>query len=137
MTKQDKIIAGITLAQGLLGVAWTLAIASRLGFPVLFLVCNLVLAAAGIISGIGCFKGLRWAAVVGLIFFGVQVLQVVTPTFQFSFSLGFKFIVSMGWIDSGKVGVNLIAAWMTLWIGGRLVATGSPFKRVQAGTIAE
>jgi hypothetical protein len=137
MTKQDKIMSGITLIHGTLGVAWTLWVAAHLGFPALFVACNLVLATAGIVSGVGCFKGLRWAAILGLFFFGVQVLQMVTPEFQFSFTLGFNLTIALGWISSGEFGVNLFAAWMVLWIGGRLVANGSPFKGVQAEAVVQ
>jgi hypothetical protein len=129
MAVQDKIIAGVLLAQGLMGVAWTLSVASALGFPRAFLVTNLVLAIVGVVSGVGFFRTARWAAYLGLAFFGIQVLQVVTPAFQFSFTLGFDATVSAGWFDFGKIGINLFGLAMTVWLAVRLAVLKEPSIR--------
>jgi uncharacterized membrane protein (DUF2068 family) len=136
MAAQDKIVAGVLVTQSLVGIAWTWSIASALGFPETFLVTNLALAVVGLVSGVGCFRGMRWAAYLGLVFFGIQVLQVVTPTFQFSFTLGFNATMSAGWFDFGKIGVNLFALVLLIWLAIRLGKPEGAFNRERLTRVA-
>jgi len=131
MALQDKVIGGVLVAHGVLGAAWTYSTASQFGFPEIFVVPNLVLAAIGFVSGIGCFTGRRWAALLGVLFLAVQLLHVLTPTFHFSFTLGFNFVVSAGWFGWGKIGVNLFALAMLIWLLTRLRASNSSFNRTR------
>jgi hypothetical protein len=133
MATQDKVIAGILVAHGLLGAAWTYSAASQLGFPALFLISNLALVAIGITAGICCFKGFRWAALLGMLFFAIQLLHVATPSFRFSFTLGLNFIISFGWFGSGQIGINLFALAMLLWVSFRVRAPNSSFKADASG----
>ena len=133
MAKQDKVIAGILVAHGLLGAAWTYMAASQLGFPALFLISNLTLVAIGITAGIGCFKNFRWAALLGMLFFAIQLLHIATPSFGFSFTLGLNFIISFGWFGTGQIGINLFALAMLLWVGFRVGAPNNSFKADASG----
>ena len=128
MTMQDKIIAGIMLVHGALGILWTLWVASHIGFPVAFLVANLALAAIGIAAGIGWLKQRRWAVYLGISFFLVQLVHVLTPTFQWSFTLGFNLNIALGWLSSGELGLNLFALVMVLWSSARAFAPNNSFK---------
>ena len=114
-TLNEKALAGILIAHGVLGVAWLYWVASNNGFPSSFLAQNLALAAAGISAGIGFLKKKKWSLPVGLFFYGVQILQIFTPTFQFSFSLGVNLNILAGWFKAGSLGVNLFALIMFLW----------------------
>ncbi len=128
MAVQDKIIAGILLVHSTLGTLWTYWIGSQLGFPVVFLVTNLMLAAIGIAAGIGWLKWHRWAVYLGILFFLVQLVHVLTPTFQWSFSLGFNLSIALGWLSSGELSINLFALVMLVWVGARALAPNNSFK---------
>ena len=112
---QDKIIAGLLLAHGVLGGAWVVSVGYHSGFPLLFTVSNSVLAAAGIVSAVGIFRRQRWAVVLGLVFLAVQVFHIATPTFSFSFTLGLNAVVSAGW-GSTVLGLNIIALSLFIWL---------------------
>jgi hypothetical protein len=129
MASQDKVIGGVLVAHGLLGIAWTYSTASKFGFPEMFLISNLALAAIGIASGVGCFVGRRWAALLGIFFLAVQLFHVLTPTFHFSFTLGLDLVISAGWYNWGQFGINLFALAMLVWLGARLSAPMSSFNR--------
>ena len=128
MATQDKIIAGVLLLHSSLGVLWTYWVASHAGFPSTFLVTNLVLAALGVAAGIAWLRRHRWAGYLALAFFLVQLVLVLTPTFQWSFTLGFNLNIGLGWFGSGEVGLNLFAAGMLIWIGTRAFAPNKSFK---------
>ncbi|WP_349656777.1 hypothetical protein [Xanthomonas sp. 10-10] len=128
MAMQDKIIAGIMLVHGSLGILWTFWVASQIGFPAAFLAANLALAAIGIAAGIGWLKRRRWAAYVAIAFFLVQLVHVLTSTFQWSLTLGFNLNVSLGWLSSGELGLNLFALVMLLWSSARAFAPNNSFK---------
>ncbi len=128
MAMQDKIIAGIMLVHGSLGILWTFWVSSQIGFPPVFLAANLVLAAIGIAAGIGWFKQRRWAVYLGIVFFLVQLVHVLTPTFQWSFTLGFNLNIALGWLSSGELGLNLFALVMLLWSSARAFASNNSFK---------
>lgn len=61
----------------------------------------------------------------GVAFYLVQLVHVLTPTFQWSFTLGFNFNISFGWIDDGELGINLVALVMLWWVGARSLAPSS------------
>ena len=124
LKKQDKFIAGILIAHGLLGAIWTYSIASRLESPASFFLSNLALAAVGVTAGISSLRRRRWGAILGMVFFAVQLLHIVTPTLRWSFTLGLDLTVSFGWIETGDLGVNLFALAMLVWSGSRIVAMG-------------
>ena len=128
MAIQDKIIAGILLAHSTLGILWTYWIGSQIGFPAMFIATNLVLAAIGITAGIGWLKRHRWAVYLGILFFLVQLVHVLTPTFQWSFSLGFNLNIALGWLSSGELGINLFALVMLVWVSARAFAPNNSFK---------
>lgn len=128
MAVQDKIIAGILLTHSTLGILWTYWIGSQIGFPAMFLATNLVLAAIGITAGIGWLKRLSWAAYLGILFYLVQLVHVLTSTFQWSFSLGFNLNIALGWLSSGELGINLFALVMLVWVSARAFAPTNSFK---------
>jgi hypothetical protein len=129
MARKDQILAVMLFGHGAFGVIWTFLIASAHGYPSNFLCSNLALAMLGVVAGTGCFKGNRWAAYLGLIFWGIQVLQVLTPTFQFSFTLGVNLILAAGWNDWGRLGVNVFALTMLVWLARRIESMDGPFRR--------
>jgi|GEM_PF-2135412 len=129
MATQDKIIAGVLTIHSLLGALWTYFVASQLGFPIFFLTSNFALAAIGLAAGIGCFKKLRWSALLGLLFFAVQLPHIITTSFRFSFSLGLNATISFGWFGFGQMGINLFALAMLIWISFRVGAPNSSLKR--------
>ena len=128
MAIQEKIIAGIILAHSSLGVVWTFLVASQAGFPSVFLATNLVLAAMGFAAGVGLLKRRRWAIYLAIAFFLVQLVHVLTPTFQWSFTLGFNLNVALGSLSSGELGLNLFALVMLVWLGVRAFAPNNSFK---------
>lgn len=129
MATQDRVIAGVLTIHSLLGAVWTYFVAAQLGFPSFFLTTNFALVAIGLAAGIGCFKKLRWAALLGLLFFAVQLLNIITPSFRLSFSLGLNVTISLGWFGSGQVGINLFALAMLIWISFRVCAPNNSLKR--------
>lgn len=130
MSTQDKIIGGIFLAHGLLGALWAVWVAWSLGFPISFLIGNLVLAAIGVATGRGWLKRKPWAPYLGLVFYLVQLPQVFATTFQWSFTLGLNLIVSIGGMNGGELGLNLFALVMLLWSSSRAFSSGNCFDPV-------
>jgi hypothetical protein len=128
MAIQEKIIAGIILVHCSLGAVWTFVVASQAGFPSAFLATNLVLAAMGLAAGVGFLKPRRWAIYLAIAFFLVQLVHVLTPTFQWSFTLGFNLNVALGWLSSGELGLNLFALVMLVWLVARAFAPNNSFK---------
>ena len=128
MAVQDKIISGILLVHSTLGILWAFWISSQIGFPVVFLATNLALAAIGLAAGGGWLKQRRWAAYLSILFFLVQLVHVLTPTFQWSFTLGFNLNIALGWLSSGEFGINLFALVMLVWVSARAFAPNSSFK---------
>lgn len=127
MSVQDKIIGGILLAHGALGALWAVWIAWAMGPPALFLITNLILAAIGVAAGLGWFKRTRWAPYLGLAFYFVQLPQVLAPTFQWSFTLGFNLNFSLGWMNGGQLGLNMFALAMLLWSSARAFSADNCF----------
>lgn len=127
MAIQDKSIAGILLAHSALGILWTLWITFQHGFPAEFLAANLILAATGIAAGIGWLKRRRWAAYFGILFFLVQLVHVLTPAFQWSFTLGFNLNIALGWFSTGELGINLFALVMLVWVSVRAFSPKNSF----------
>jgi len=121
MATQDKIVAGAMLFHGSFGILWTFWAARQIGFPPVFVAANLVLAAVGIAAGIGWFMQRRWSVHLGIAFFLAQLVHILTPAIQWSFTLGFNLTVSFGWINSGEFGLNLFALAMLLWLRARVI----------------
>jgi hypothetical protein len=128
MPNQDRVIAGALLAHGALGILWTSWIASSIESPAAFLIANLTLATVGVVAGVGWFKQWRWAGYFSVVFYLAQLVHVLTPTFQWSFTLGFNLNVSLGWLSDGELGVNLFALAMLLWSSARAFSPDSALK---------
>ena len=128
LTIQDKIIAGITIIHSLMGSVWIYLMTSQLGFSPSFILTNGVLALTGFVAAVGWFKRLRWGAVLGIVFFAIQLLHIITPNFQFSFTLGFNLNIAVGWFSGVELAINLFALAMLLWMAYRLIAPNSSFK---------
>ena len=128
MTKQDKIISGIILAHSSLGLVWILWVASHFGFPAQFVIPNVLLVAVGVAAGLGWLRQRRWAIPLTIIFYVVQLVHVLTPQFQWSYSLGFNLNIGLGWFSAGAVALNLPALFMLLWSTSRACAPNSSFK---------
>ncbi|WP_267225827.1 hypothetical protein [Dyella silvae] len=129
MAKQDKIIAGVLVFHGTTGIVWTIWLASKIGYPALFITLNLMLAVLGIVAGVGCFRGDDRSAPLGQLFWAVQLLHFVTGAFTFSFTLGLNLVFSLGWINFGQMGVNVFALGMMVWLARRMGNPGSPLYR--------
>ena len=127
MAKSDKILSGILLGHGLLGGIWVALMASRYGYSPAFLAPNLALVVAGVVAGIGCLLGKRWAAYTGLLFWGIQIVHILTPAFQFSFTLGLNAVLSAGWYGFGQIGLNVIALALFCWLAARMKSSASSF----------
>jgi hypothetical protein len=128
MAAQDKIIAGVLLIHSTIGIVWTFWISSQIGFPAVFLATSLALAVIGLAAGLGWLKRRRWAAYLGILFFLAQLVHVLTPTFQWSFTLGFNLNIALGWLSSGELGINLFALIMLGWLSARAFAPDNSFK---------
>ena len=120
MALQDKWIGGVLIAHAVLGAAWACSIASQHGFPQIFLISNLALATIGVVSGFGYFVGRYWAALLGILFYAIQVIHVLAPNLHFSFTLGINLVIALGWFKSGQIGINLFALAMLIWLSIRL-----------------
>ncbi|BCT93602.1 hypothetical protein LYSHEL_26270 [Lysobacter helvus] len=115
--KHQRAIASILLLHGGLGTAWACWIASAYDLSLGFLVPNLSLALLGIVAGVGLLRSQRWAITLGCVFYTVQILQVTSPAFQWSFTLGFHLSVAAG--GSAVIGVNLYALAMFFWLASK------------------
>lgn len=123
MARQDRIVAGITLAHALLGIPWAFWLAWRSAAtdP---LVYDVVLAAAGIAAGAGWFRGRPWAGFLAFAYYLVQLVRVATPGFEWSFMLGFNLSVGLDRLTGHQVALNLFALVMLVWASVRAFAAG-------------
>lgn len=124
---QDKFIASILLAHGIFGIAWTFWVASQIGYPVLFLAQTLTLVVISVAAATGWFRHRRWGVWLALVFYIAQLVHVVTPTYQWSLTLGLHLMLSFGWLSEGQIGINLLALGMLLWLCMRTFSPGNPF----------
>lgn len=127
MAKQDKFIAGFLVFQATAGAATLIwqAIASG-ALPVSVLIVFPVTIIAALVAGIASFKGMAWARKLAVAVFAAQVLSFQTPWFFYSVWLGFQLSISVGWSDSGKIGVNLVALVMLAWAMTRMEESKHP-----------
>lgn len=119
MRWQDKFIPLFLLAQAAMSVV-TLILQSVVGGGFSrgwAIAVPLILVA--VVAGIGALKGLRWARMTIVVVYAVQILSYVSPAFSFDLWLGFHFKLSLSWIGTGTLGVNLLALAMTAWAGSR------------------
>ncbi len=128
MARQDRIVAGITLAHALLGIPWTFWVRSQSGGADTALVYDMVLAAAGIAAGVGWFRGRYWAGFLAFAYYLVQLVRVATPGFEWSFMLGFNLSVPVSWATGHQLGLNLFALAMLLWASRRAFADDGAFR---------
>lgn len=125
MKTQDKIIAFLLIAHGVVGIVWTCLIAWQWGHPPLFVGSNLLLAGIGIAAGIGWMRQRKYAAYVATLFYLVQLVHIATPEFSWSYTLGIHVVITAGWYDEGAIGVNLYALAMWVWVSARAFMPGS------------
>lgn len=125
MSRQDRIVAGITLAHALVGIAWAFWVALQGGAPGAALTYDVVLAAAGIAAGVGWLRGRHWAGFVTFAYYLVQLVRVATPGFEWSFMLGFNLSVGVDWAEGHRLGLNLFALAMLVWASARAFAQES------------
>lgn len=126
MTKQDKFIAVFLIFQGLAGIATTLWLAALGGLSTGVLLVLAPAIVAALIAGVGSFRNLSWARALGIAVFAAQVPSFQTPWFFYSVWLGVHLNITLGWIDAGKVGVNLLALAMLIWALLRWRALAKP-----------
>ena len=122
MERQDRIVAGITLAHALAAIPWTFWVAWKLGTTDT-LVYDMVLASGGIAAGVGWFRGRYWAGFVAFAYYLVQLVRVATPGFEWSFMLGFNLSVGLGWAPERQLALNLFALAMLVWAAVRAFGT--------------
>jgi hypothetical protein len=122
MSRQDKAIGYILLAHSTLGLIWAFWVAAQTGFPVVFLVSNICLAALGVAAGTAIFRQHTWAIRLSVVFYLAQLLHLVSPVVHWSFTLGLSFVVTFGVLKNAQIGVNLYALGMLFWLSARAVA---------------
>ena len=88
MTKQEKAISYFLIFQAVVGTATFGWIATRSDLPAALWGIFVPLIAAALTAGIGSLHQARWAFVLGMVVFAVQVPIIATPTFQFYAWLG-------------------------------------------------
>jgi hypothetical protein len=116
MFRHEKVIGSLLIVHALHGVWWVYEAHARVASPALFATLNVILAAIGLSAGIGYFKAYASARVLGQLFYGVQVPQLLLGPFIWSFTLGLQLVFSFGWINFGQIGVNILALAMLIWI---------------------
>jgi hypothetical protein len=123
LLKRDYAIAWILVAQGIAGIltsAWGFAQAALVSGSSIFMAA---LALASLAAGLGWLGARRWAKVLALFVVLAQIPQVFTPTFQYFVYLGLQIAMSVGWIGSAKVGVNIVGLALFGWIASRFQST--------------
>ena len=129
MTRQDRIVAGITLAHASLGMAWTFWLALRTGGTDTRFLYDVVLASGGIAAGAGWFRGRYWAGFVAFAYYLVQLVRMATPGYEWPFMLGFNVSVGLGWAAGHQLAINLFALTMLIWASLRAFAADGPHGR--------
>lgn len=115
MTKKDKFIAGFLIFQGLLGLATIIWLRAQGSLHTGVLSIFLCTGFAAIAAGIGSFYRKRWAVILGIIIFAIQVPSIYTQYFYYSFWLGIHFDLAFTMKGYLKLGVNVVALIMVVW----------------------
>jgi hypothetical protein len=111
-----KIVAGLLLINGCLGALMTSLLLSRSSLVTpLTIALSLLLPVVGIVSGICCFSGKRWPAILGLIFYAVQIVRYHSNGVNFDFRSGLEMIIRPGSVPASLMHqptfeINLAAA---------------------------
>lgn len=115
MKKQERLISYILIVQAVIGLASTTLMAvSSPAAATAALMFLAVLPIAALIAGIGALRGHRWAALLGIIVFAVQVPVIQTESFSYSMWLGFHAYFGGTWNGVG-FGVNVIGLILAVW----------------------
>lgn len=83
---------------------------------------------AALAASVGSFLRHRWAALLGLIVFAIQVPIIATKTVTFYAWLAVHLDIAMTWQGQAKLGVNLVALGMLVWASVRYRVPNSSFK---------
>ena len=116
----QKIVAWLLLISGSIGALVSFYLFTRVPRLTLSDVAlSLALPLVGIVSGVGCLLRQRWAAVLGLLFYAVQIIRYHSPGLNFDFQSGFQMMVRPGNIPDSlthqpPLEVNLAAALLFL-----------------------
>ena len=130
LTRQDKIIAALLVSLSVVGAAADIFQGIEHGFATMRILTSTILIGIGLAGAYGSIKGRRSGALLGNLFFLVQIPQFESPDFVLDLSLEPMFVVSAVSANSGLLGVNLIAAATFLWSSIRMASSGSPFREV-------
>ncbi|MBE1159533.1 hypothetical protein [Dyella acidiphila] len=116
MLRQQKLIGSALIVHAVYGVGWICESFERAASPALFVALNVLLAVLGLSAGIGYLKQADWARSLAQLFYFVQIPQLAIGFVAWSFTLGLQMVFSVGWIDFGQIGVNVVALAMLIWI---------------------
>ena len=119
MNWQDRFIPGFLLLQAAMAAATLLWQGTVMGLSTWTWVIVVPFVLAAVVAGIAALRQLRWTRKLIVAIYAFQILSYVSPTFMFDLWLGLHFKLSVGWLDGGKIGVNLLALAMTGWAGSR------------------
>ena len=128
MNKQDKTIAYVLVFHAMVGAATFGWLATRNDLPAITWAIFAPLIAAALIAGVGSLRQARWAAVLGMAVFAVQVPIIATPSLQFYVWLGFHLDIAVTWQGHSKFGVNLVGLGMLMWSAFRHCVPNSSSK---------
>jgi hypothetical protein len=128
MTKQDKTIAYTLIFQAVVGTATFGWLAIRSDLPAVAWAIFVPLIVGALVAGVGSLRQRRWAIILGMIVFAVQVPIVATPSLQLYAWLGFHLDLAMTWQGQAKFGINLFGLGMLAWSAVRYCAPNNSFK---------
>ncbi len=128
MAKQDKMITCFLLFQGIVGGATFAWLALRTELSVSAWIIFIAQILAALAAGIGSLRQRRWAALLGLVVFAIQVPIIATQTATFYAWLAVHLDVAMTWQGQAKLGSNLVALGMLLWASVRYRMPNNSFK---------
>lgn len=119
MSGQDRAIAAILVLHAASGVALSVLGTMAGEREAARLLPDLLLAGMGIAAAVGWGRQRRWALVLALAFYFVQLVHVLNPAIQWSWLLGFNLTVASRGADGSEIGLNLFALGMLGWISVR------------------
>ena len=125
---QDRLISYFLIFQAIGGGATLAWLATRTQIPVGAWMIFGSLIIAALVAGVWSLRRRRWAALLGLIVFAVQIPIVITKTVTFYAWLAVHIDIAMTWQQQAKFGINLVALVMLIWACIRYVAPNNSFK---------
>ena len=107
ISKMSAIIASVTVVSAAMSMGMATIFIEKVAWVDALIILTVPI--LGVVAGIGLFLQARWALIVAMIFYFLQIFSIKLDWLQFQFFSGVAF-----WLNYDGVGFNFIAAVMLI-----------------------